>query len=322
MSQQIDHEFPVATPATNAVTPSVGAVLRAAREAKGLPLAEVANVLKLGQRQVEALEQDDWSGLPGTTFVRGFVRNYARMLDIDAAPLMRSLDVMLSTPTDTLAAVSETTPAPMSSRATRSRDGLVVGVGGVILVVAALVYFLLPNDLTVLRSSLQHLLDGDSATEQTLATAPSATTDTAQPAPEGLFPPGVPANQLIAPQQPSAAGGIESPGTPAPESKPTTPQSASAATPAALAADAAEQAKNPPQLRLLASKDAWVEVRDRDGVIVFSQRLATGAEQVVAGKGPLSLVIGYAPGIRLFSYGKPVDLVPHTRGEVARLVLE
>jgi hypothetical protein len=40
------------------------------------------------------------------------------------------------------------------------------------------------------------------------------------------------------------------------------------------------------------------------------------------GHGPLSLVIGYAPGVKLFWRGQAVDLAPHTKGEVARLVLE
>jgi cytoskeleton protein RodZ len=34
------------------------------------------------------------------------------------------------------------------------------------------------------------------------------------------------------------------------------------------------------------------------------------------------LTIGFAPGVRLFWRGQPVDLAPHTKGDVARLVLE
>ena len=63
-------------------------------------------------------------------------------------------------------------------------------------------------------------------------------------------------------------------------------------------------------------------VRDRDNKIVFSQRLTGGADQVVSGQGPLSLTIGYAPGVRLYWRGQLVDLAPHAKGDVARLVLE
>ena len=76
------------------------------------------------------------------------------------------------------------------------------------------------------------------------------------------------------------------------------------------------------QLRFVFSGESWVEVRDRDNKVVFSQRSVAGTEQAVGGQGPLTLVIGYAPGVRLFWRGQAVDLAPHTKGEVARLVLE
>ena len=78
--------------------PAVGEQLRAARQARGLDLSDAAQMLKLGARQVEALEQGDWQGLPGQTFIRGFVRNYARILQIDPTPLMAELDKVLEMP--------------------------------------------------------------------------------------------------------------------------------------------------------------------------------------------------------------------------------
>ncbi|WP_287367560.1 helix-turn-helix transcriptional regulator, partial [Thauera sp.] len=59
---------------------SPGAVLRAAREARGESVSEVAFALKLNPRQIAALEADNFSALPGMAFVRGFLRNYARYL--------------------------------------------------------------------------------------------------------------------------------------------------------------------------------------------------------------------------------------------------
>ena len=312
MSEQIDNELPAEVPEAIAEIPSVGAALRAAREAKGLPVADIARALKLGQRQVEALEQDEWSGLPGTTFIRGFVRNYARMVDIDPTPLMLSLDALLTKPVDTLK-VSDTAPAPIST-SSRSRDGLVVGVGAAMLVLAALGYFLLPNDLSELRLSIQRLIVGDVAV-QTVGLSPQAVPEPAQPSQEGLFPPGVTANQLIAPQLPGAVSVAESAVSPAQELQPVVQ-------PAVQPEKLPGPALNPPQLRFVVMQESWVEVRDRDGAVVFSQRLSSGAEQAVSGKGPLSLVIGFAPGVRLFSYGKAVELAPHTKGDVARLVLE
>lgn len=65
-----------------------GRALREAREACGLSIADVAQALKFSPRQIEALEADDASVLPGAVFVRGFVRSYAKFLKLDPAPLL------------------------------------------------------------------------------------------------------------------------------------------------------------------------------------------------------------------------------------------
>lgn len=84
------------------ILPGVGARLRLAREMRQMTVDDVALALKLGPRQVEALEHGNWQGLPGQTFIRGFVRNYARLLQIDPAPLMDQLDDTLGKPADSL----------------------------------------------------------------------------------------------------------------------------------------------------------------------------------------------------------------------------
>ncbi len=70
---------------------SVGTVLREARTRLGLNVADVANRLKFAPRQIEALEEDNFAHLPEMTFVRGFVRSYARLLQLDPAPLLAAL---------------------------------------------------------------------------------------------------------------------------------------------------------------------------------------------------------------------------------------
>ena len=68
-----------------------GAQLKAAREAAGLSLDEVAQQLKLAPRQVRALEEENFGMLPGRTFTRGFMRNYARLLNLDPDLLVAHL---------------------------------------------------------------------------------------------------------------------------------------------------------------------------------------------------------------------------------------
>jgi len=76
------------TGADNAVpqegAPTPGAILAAERERQGLSRADVAQRLHMSVAQVEALEIGDYERLPRGPFLRGFARNYARALGLDA----------------------------------------------------------------------------------------------------------------------------------------------------------------------------------------------------------------------------------------------
>jgi cytoskeleton protein RodZ len=303
MSEQINADEISAPEADLVTAPAVGEQLSAARKARGLAVLDIAQALKLGSRQVEALENGDWAGLPGATFIRGFIRNYARLVQVDPAPLMIQLDSVLEKPASSLS-VPDGRPAsmPHSGGAASRRDRAVVMAGGGLVALAALAYFLIPNDLSALRESTQSLLDSLARKEEP-ASAPAA------PAAEPLFPPGATPQQIINPQAvapadpPAAADGAEA--------KNAAPTQAAGVAPAPVA--------NAPQMRFVFDKESWLEVRDRDNKLVFSQRVAAGSEQNLTGQGPLSLVIGYAPGVRVFWHGQAIDLTPHTRGDVARV---
>ncbi|MBI3096468.1 MAG: helix-turn-helix domain-containing protein [Rhodocyclales bacterium] len=79
-------------PAESLEANTPGSVLRQAREARGQSVADVVQVIRFSARQIEALERDDYASLPGSTAVRGLVRNYAKFLRLDAAPLLAQLD--------------------------------------------------------------------------------------------------------------------------------------------------------------------------------------------------------------------------------------
>lgn len=70
----------------------LGAELRHLREQKGLTIKEVADRLKLPTRQIEALENGLYDGLPEPVFIRGFLRSYGRFLDMDETRLSGYLD--------------------------------------------------------------------------------------------------------------------------------------------------------------------------------------------------------------------------------------
>ncbi|MFT3977555.1 MAG: helix-turn-helix transcriptional regulator, partial [Sphingomonas bacterium] len=66
---------------------SVGERLRAAREAQGMSLAEIAARTRVPQRHLEAIEDGSYESLPSPTYAMGFVRAYARTVGEDEVTL-------------------------------------------------------------------------------------------------------------------------------------------------------------------------------------------------------------------------------------------
>ena len=72
-------------------TPSLGRAFADERERQGLSRTEIAQRLHMSTWQIEALEAGDYSRLPQGTFLRGFVRNYARSMGLDSGTMVQRL---------------------------------------------------------------------------------------------------------------------------------------------------------------------------------------------------------------------------------------
>ena len=77
------------------VASSTGEQLQAARVARGWSLQEVAGRLRIRPALVEAMERDDYAPFGATTYARGQVRNYARLLGLDAQVLLLGFQLHL-----------------------------------------------------------------------------------------------------------------------------------------------------------------------------------------------------------------------------------
>jgi cytoskeleton protein RodZ len=321
--------------------------LAALREARGLSRADLAQRLKLSTRQIDALEQGEWDALPGRAFVRGVVRAYGRMFDADVLPLLATVgaaaDVESLRPSSTMA-------APMPRRgalgfAGAGRGNLAVWVLLGVAVIVALVFFFGRGNTGSMRPQPTATPAGEAARSpvdaQPAGVAPQGDTPPAGqdslllvPAPPasptpGASPaaPGAPGGQVptsgassaAPPAKPAAA--VATPSTP-PGSAPTIGAvPASPATPAASAATgAASAAAASPMLRIAASQDAWVEVRQADGRIVYSGIVRAGTTADAVGTEPLSLVVGNASQVRIEHRGRAVELRPGA-SDIARFQL-
>ena len=75
-------------------------------------------------------------------------------------------------------------------------------------------------------------------------------------------------------------------------------------------------------LKFSFAQPSWVEVRDRNGQIIFSKKNDGGTEREVEGQPPFAVIIGNAGHVTLQYKGKTVDLSKRSKEDVARLTLE
>ncbi len=76
-----------------------GEYLRQIRLSQRKELAEVAQELKIPEKQLQALEKDDYKALPEAPFIKGYYRAYAKYLHADATPLIQRFDEIYSNDT-------------------------------------------------------------------------------------------------------------------------------------------------------------------------------------------------------------------------------
>ncbi len=266
-----------------------GEQLAAARVNRGLSIAEIAQHLKLSPWQVEALEEGDYRRLPSPVFVRGFIRNYARLVKLDPAGLLAVAESQLP-PTAPLsrAALGPSAEIPYPTR--RRVNYYKYAILGALALIPLAVYEFYPD------SSSEPAATGGQAD----APPPQAVAD--------------PTTTPVSNAGVTPAAAV--PETAAPSNAGTVGVSASA-TPGAARRAAGDQV-----LRLRFTRESWVEIRDGDGRKIFSQLNAPGTEQTVSGTPPLALVVGNANGVQLTHNEQPVDLGPHTKVNVARLTIE
>jgi cytoskeleton protein RodZ len=290
------------------IASSAGAQLRAAREALGLSQEAVAQQLKLAPRQVRAIEDDDYARLPGRTFVRGFVRNYARLVHLDPSAVMSGLPRVDGTsPLDrpSLTAVSRPmVELPVASVRRNSSTRWLIPLVLLAIVGAAGVYEFTRAPVASRRVSVE------TATPSPNAPDPVGQSTTALPNPleNAKTETSAPAASL----DKSAASGTAALSNAASTADATAPATAAPSSPAVVDVT----------LLLTFKEKSWVEVRDANGAPIFLQTSAAGTTQTVTAAPPLDVVIGNAAGVGVTFRGQPVDFSQYTHANIAKFSLK
>lgn len=269
-----------------------GAALREAREQMGLDAGEVARSLKVDEDVIAALDGERYGELPALVYTRGYVRRYAGLVGLDADALCVQLDALQRDDPEVVR-MSSTSRSTSVAALYREHAGVLFGsvVSLVVVAIVAAVWI-------AWRSAKDPV-------EEPIEASPLAT----EPPPEL----GVPSDEMNPPIGALTANdGHET--ADAQSAFVESDDSNRDSPPAGPLAVADE-------LEFLFSDDCWVEVRGGEGELLHMDLARAGDALNVTGDAPFSIVLGYAPGVRLTYNGDAVALGPHTRNRKAELVL-
>jgi cytoskeleton protein RodZ len=348
-------DFVLTHPEVEPVLPShVGELLAHTREHAGLSINEVANRLRMSAKQIEAIERADYAKLPSGTFLRGFVRNYAKVVGLPPESALALLeqthpDGVAVRATPVLAPAVESAPAAYQPRPEMLASAKARAVLAIFLVccVAAVAWYWW-------EYVRPHRAVGGRAIEPVVQPAfmPKTSPVTTDAGRESVPTNAVAANEgnlsAAAAPAPLTTAGLASTPTPAPaaptnalspaksaaapvlaQSTQPTPAMAATSAPAATGTGTTvapvtreRRAADVGVLGFTFNGESWVEVTDGSGRTVVSRRYKAGEAEEVAGRGPFSIVVGNAQATRMAYNGREFDLSPHTRATVARVTVK
>ena len=337
-----------------AVSASLGAVLQAARDAKKLSQQDVSDSLRYSVKQVDALERDAFDLLPDAMITRGFIRNYARLLEIDAAPLLDIYRQLSPVQSPSLLAVN---PSMQPVQLTKDNTPwLTYILGSILILFFLLAWFVyieyLPHQAKIADEAAPQVAapvaeqpaDTQSATEVTLPEA--ALPEAALPAAERQF-----AEDTLQGQEAAVANAPEANAQPAtsPVVAPVQPVAAVAAsvpvaqvpvkveTPVKVVTQVKPEPQIKPELKtkpesqsaanlkkvgMTVTEKSWVRVSDKAGQVLYEATLSAGDTQSLSFQTPFNVVIGNAKATAVNVSGQAMDLAGYTRNNVARISLE
>jgi|GEM_PF-477467 len=321
-----------------------GSSLLRARTAAGLHVEDVARKLHLSPRQVVALEGNNFEHLPGATYVKGYLRNYARLLDLQPEPLLAAYSKHIVPRKSSEIAPSLSQPQQISS--SDSVIKFTTLAVAVIIVGLTIVWWQAGYEAdhpggdqismtqdqspdTAQFDDLQQQSDGEELMGEALLFDPFVTTqmpesesgdDQQQPSQE------IPATSSSPePHSEDVARppvGTTSPVVSAEETRTASP---------ALSMTRTRDIRVPSsdivgtrarsRLILYVDQDSWADIRDAKQNKLLYETVAAGRTINIEGVAPFSVFLGNADGVRVFFNDEEYDVSKHKRGLVARFTL-
>ena len=287
-----------------------------ARESRGLSIEDVAARLKLDVGKISALEQGNIADFAAPVFAAGYLRAYARLLELSEAEVFADFDELVSTQAqvvDPVPAVNNETYGRMGSekssqfslREKPSGNRLKMA-GFVSAIVLGLIYFLWPANEGehVDVSPGANVSPAGQTVEKTLSVPGVVTEEVTNDTPAADIQP--PAAQQEQPAETESRAEV----TPALSVEPVAVPDAEVKAP--------DTGLNS-ELVLIFHSDSWAEVQDARGQRLVYRLGKAGTRRVVTGVAPFMVQLGYVQGVDILYNGTAYDLSKYANRRSVRL---
>ena len=260
-----------------------GSMLATARKQQQKTIEEIADELNLSVTQVKLIELDQTDGLPEPTYVRGYIRGYAKLLGLNPDEVLQNYLNPNWQQTSNLNDI----PKGIGTTTQESDGGFFTPTKTILLliIIGALAYFWYTGALSNIDGSKPVTSsNSQSGNQLNLAVSPALTSSSSDP--------------------------VETDGTP---SSALAPKSAdSSATTDAVSTEIGNQ------LVLSFSKATWIDIKDSSGTRLAYKTYAAGETLDVNSELPMSVFIGDADNVSVEYNGLPFDLSEHIQGVYAK----
>lgn len=303
---------------------SPGTLLRQAREAREMSLDDVSAVLHLDVELIAALEADDYENLPASTFVKGYLRGYARLLNLNADTLVEAFECQGCREAYVVADIS------ISSQAGSNDVLMKIVTLGVILALIVLIFLWWQTQPE--QSDFNGLNDVSTNEQEDVV---FDTSDISQDnSTESFLPP----DSALYGQQESVSEDAEVVSNPEESELPEQQVEVSEINPAfqvnqieveepvtekvdTVVPDEKIIPETEASLVLHFKYDSWVEIYARDNKKLYYNTAKKGKTISLQGLAPIKVLIGYARGVSIEYNGKSFDAGPYTNRQIARFTL-
>ena len=273
--------------------PSVGQILKTHRENANISLAKIASLLKLTESQVQHIENDEYHLLGAKTFVKGYIKNYCRTLNIDSTTILTMLP----------AYSTSDKPVDMQSFSRRTEkeahDSRLMTVSYLILAIvigSSAVWWwqnAMPIDeqTNTINANNSLISEQQESTKLLAEAADEAQSNEVESAPQ--------ANSTVFNEQ----------------------QTIQAAPLNDVQSQSEPTSSDLSTIIMMFNDESWVEIHDaNDEKIAFGVKKA-GYEMTLTGVAPFSVVLGKHDVVRITLNGEPVDISAFPKNRLAKFKL-